>query len=71
MPTPAPTLARIERALPAILKTFGTPCYVYDEQGILDRGEKLGCAMRDVEGFQQYYAVKARPRTFRARPFHL
>lgn len=59
MPTPAPVLVRIERALPAILKKFGTPCYVYDEQGIGERGLELKRAMRDVPGFQQFYAVKA------------
>lgn len=59
MPTPKPTLARIERALPKIIQTFGTPCYVYDEQGILERGLELKNAMRHVRGFQQYYAVKA------------
>lgn len=59
MPTPTPVLARIERALSAILEEFGTPCYVYDEQGIVERGLKLKRAMRDVPGFQQFYAVKA------------
>lgn len=58
-PIPAPALARIERALPAILNEFGTPCYVYDEQGILDRGRELQYAMRQISGFQQFYAVKA------------
>ena len=57
--TPKPTLARIERALPAIIETFGTPCYVADEQGVLERGSDLRYAMRDVPGFQQFYAVKA------------
>lgn len=59
MPTPAPVLARIERALPAILETFGTPCYIYDESGIIKRGYELKHAMRHVPGFQQFYAVKA------------
>ena len=59
MSTPAPVLARIERALPAIIDEFGSPCYVYDEQGILERGLELKHAMRDVPGFQQFYAVKA------------
>lgn len=57
--TPVASLARIERALPAILDTFGTPCYVYDEQGILERGKELKHAMRHVAGFRQFYAVKA------------
>ncbi len=59
MPTPKASLARIERALPVILNTYGTPCYLYDEQGILERGLELKRAMRDVPGFQQFYAVKA------------
>ncbi|MBU6389991.1 diaminopimelate decarboxylase [Patescibacteria group bacterium] len=59
MPTPKSSLARIERALPAILSEFGTPCYVYDEQGILERGAALKHYMRDVPGYRQWYAVKA------------
>ena len=60
MPTPTETLKRIERALPAIIQNFGTPVYVYDEQGILDRGTALIRAMRHLPGgFQQFYAVKA------------
>lgn len=59
MPTTAPVLDRIERALPKIVQNFGTPCYIYDERGIVERGEELKRAMRDVPGFQQFYAVKA------------
>lgn len=59
MPTPTESLNRIKRALPAILDTFGTPCYVHDERGIEERGSALHHAMRHVEGFRQYYAVKA------------
>lgn len=60
MPTPKETLSRIEQALPAILDRFGTPCYVYDEAGIRERGQTLTRAMRHViPAFQQYYAVKA------------
>jgi len=53
--------ARLERALPTILEGFGTPCFVYDEQGIFERGRELLHAMRHVRGFRQYYAVKALP----------
>ena len=62
MPTPAATLARIERALPKIIETFETPCYVYDETGLMERGLELMRAMHDVSnyfGFQQFSAVKA------------
>ena len=60
MPTPPTTLARIERALPKIVETFGTPIYIYDEEGIRDRGASLLRAMRHLPGgFQEFYAVKA------------
>jgi diaminopimelate decarboxylase len=59
MPTPLKSLARIKRALPKIISTFGTPFYIYDQQGILKRGDELKRAMYGVEGYRQYYAVKA------------
>src|SRR3989338_8923793 len=68
MPASESTLVRVERALPKIIEEFGTPCYVYDEQGIMERGEELKRAMRNVRGrFRQYYAVKAwnNPANFR------
>ena len=58
---PEATQARVERALPKIMEEFGTPCFVYDGQAILERGQELRRAMRDVQGYQQYYAVKAWP----------
>lgn len=51
--------ARLERALPTIRQKFGTPCFIYDAQSILDRGDELWHAMRHVYGFKQHYAVKA------------
>ena len=67
---PRETLARIERALPAIQKNFGTPCFVYDEQGIIDRVSGLRYAMRDVYGYEQFYAVKAWPNPANLRLQH-
>ena len=58
---PEATQARIESALPRILSEYGTPCFVFDEQGILDRGRELKMAMRHVEGYKQFFAVKAWP----------
>ena len=44
-----------------IAKHYGTPFHIYDEAGILATGEALKQAFSDVEGFREYYAVKALP----------
>jgi len=51
---------RLFPALPQIIKCFGTPFHIFDEQGILDTGNGLKETFRDIL-FQQYYAVKALP----------
>jgi diaminopimelate decarboxylase len=40
---------------------FGTPFHIYDEVGIRETGEKLKRAFSGIEGFREYYAVKALP----------
>ncbi|MDT8443486.1 MAG: diaminopimelate decarboxylase [Desulfuromonadales bacterium] len=44
-----------------IAKHYGTPYHIYDEAGILATGEKLKNAFAGVDGFREYYAVKALP----------
>jgi diaminopimelate decarboxylase len=40
---------------------YGTPFHIYDEAGILETGERLKKAFSGIEGFREYYAVKALP----------
>ena len=44
-----------------IAKHYGTPFHIYDEAGILETGEKLKKAFAGIDGFREYYAVKALP----------
>lgn len=52
---------RLFSRLPGIIRHFGTPFHIFDEQGIMDTGEGLKATFRDVEGFQEFFAVKALP----------
>ena len=40
---------------------FGTPFHIYDETGILNTGLALKNAFSDIDGFMEYFAVKALP----------
>ncbi|OEU76639.1 MAG: diaminopimelate decarboxylase [Desulfuromonadales bacterium C00003093] len=40
---------------------YGTPFHVYDEVGIRETGESLKKAFAGIDGFREYYAVKALP----------
>jgi diaminopimelate decarboxylase len=40
---------------------YGTPFHIYDEAGILETGERLNKAFSGIDGFREYYAVKALP----------
>jgi len=44
-----------------IARHYGTPFHIYDETGIRATGEELQKAFADIEGFREYYAVKALP----------
>lgn len=64
MPMSEQTSGRIMRALPQIVKHFGTPFHLYDYEGMVERGSELRTAMEPVgkiSGFKQHYAVKAWP----------
>lgn len=52
---------RLFPLLPDIIKYFGTPFHIFDEQGIIETGTKLKEDFKDVNGFQEYFAVKALP----------
>jgi diaminopimelate decarboxylase len=54
---------RLFPALPRIIEYFGTPFHIFDEQGIIETGEKLKSEFRNIRGFREFYAVKALPTT--------
>jgi diaminopimelate decarboxylase len=53
-----------DRLYPIIAETvehFGTPFHIYDETGIFETGQSLVRTFSPLEGFREYYAVKALP----------
>ncbi|MCD6584918.1 MAG: diaminopimelate decarboxylase [Desulfobacteraceae bacterium] len=52
---------RLLPALADIVAHFGTPFHIYDEAGIFDTGRRLKNAFSNIDGFMEYYAVKALP----------
>lgn len=44
-----------------LVEHYGTPFHIYDEVGIRETGENLKKAFAGIEGFREYYAVKALP----------
>lgn len=44
-----------------LVEHYGTPFHIYDEVGIRKTGENLKKLFSGVEGFREYYAVKALP----------
>ena len=52
---------RLSSSLPKIVKTFGTPFHIYDEQGIKETCIRLTTAFETIEGFKEFFAVKALP----------
>lgn len=53
--------ARLFPMLPKIREYFGTPFHIFDEQGIIDSGENLKLSLKDIKGFQEFFATKALP----------
>ncbi len=52
---------RLYPILSEIAEHFGTPFHIYDESGIRETGQSLINAFSALEGFREYYAVKALP----------
>ncbi|MFA6008462.1 MAG: diaminopimelate decarboxylase [Desulfobacteraceae bacterium] len=52
---------RLAPVLKDIADHYGTPFHIYDEAGIRETGRKLMDAFKGVEGFREYFAVKALP----------
>ena len=44
-----------------IASHYGTPFHIYDEAGIRQTGEELKQLFANIDGFREYYAVKALP----------
>lgn len=52
---------RLSPLLPQIVQTFGTPFHIYDEAGIDQTCEEVNLAFEKIDGFKEYFAVKALP----------
>ena len=52
---------RLSANLPAIVDNFGTPFHIYDEKGMKQTCHTLNKAFSTIEGFKEYFAVKALP----------
>jgi diaminopimelate decarboxylase len=52
---------RLSAVLPKVVETFGTPFHIYDEQGIRQTCASLNTAFSGIEGFKEFFAVKALP----------
>ncbi len=53
--------SRLQPIVEEIAAHYGTPFHIYDEIGIRQTGRDLKAAFSGIEGFQEYYAVKALP----------
>ncbi len=52
---------RLFPVLKDIAAHYKTPFHIYDEAGIRETGREVRAAFSDIEGFQEYFAVKALP----------
>ena len=52
---------RLRPVLDEIIDHFGTPFHIYDEAGIRETGQNFINAFSRLNGFREYYAVKALP----------
>ncbi len=52
---------RLSTSLEKIAEHYGTPFHLYDEKGIRETGKGLNQAFAGIEGFKEYFAVKALP----------
>jgi diaminopimelate decarboxylase len=61
MPMSPAFRARVFPVLESIADHYGTPFHLYDELGIRQTGQRLLEAFSAVDGFREYFAVKALP----------
>ncbi len=55
---------RLFPVLPEIVDHFQTPFHIYDETGIRETGQSLKKVFSAVDGFKEFFAVKALPNPF-------
>jgi diaminopimelate decarboxylase len=63
MPMSSAFQQRLFSRLPEIIEYFGTPFHIFDEQGILETGAYVKNCFREIQGFREFFAVKALPNT--------
>jgi diaminopimelate decarboxylase len=61
MPITKDFSARLSASLERIADHYGTPFHLYDEKGIRETGNTLIQAFAGIEGFREFFAVKALP----------
>ena len=61
MPMSSSFKDRLTPVLKDVAAHFGTPFHIYDETGIRETGAALKKAFAGIEGFREYFAVKALP----------
>ena len=61
MPMSSEFQKRLFPKLPEIIDYFETPFHILDERGIIDNGENLKKVFKNINGFREYFAVKALP----------
>ena len=61
MPISADFKSRLYPIATQLVEHYGTPFHIYDEIGIRQTGEQLKQAFSHLDGFREYYAVKALP----------
>ena len=61
MPMSASFKERLFPVVEEIAAHYGTPFHIYDELGIRRTGEELKRAFAGIDGFREYFAVKALP----------
>ena len=61
MPMSSSFKNRLYPMVEEIVAHFGTPFHIYDESGIRETGQSLINAFSQLNGFREYYAVKALP----------
>jgi diaminopimelate decarboxylase len=61
MPMSADFEKRLYPILDQVVAHFGTPFHIYDETGIRHTGDALKKEFASIDGFREYFAVKALP----------
>src|SRR6056297_3794642 len=61
MPISADFKSRLYPIANQLVEHYGSPFHIYDEVGIRQTGEQLKQAFSHLDGFREYYAVKALP----------